>query len=86
MGIGGSIFLIAIGAILKFGLNVRVGWLDLDVVGWVFMIAGVIGLILTTWFWNSRRRTTAVTTQRTPVAQRTVEERSDVVGGPADPL
>ena len=47
MGIGGSIFLIAVGAIIAFAVDVSVGWLDLQVVGWVLMLAGVIGLILT---------------------------------------
>lgn len=56
MGIGGSIFLIAIGAIIAFGVNVDIGWLDLSIVGWVLMLAGVAGLILTVWFWQSRRR------------------------------
>jgi hypothetical protein len=57
MGIGGSIFLIVVGAIFAFALDVNLGWLDLDVVGYVLMLAGVAGLILTTWFWQSRRRT-----------------------------
>lgn len=56
MGIGVSILLIAIGAILTFALNVSVGFLDLDVVGWVLMAAGVVGLILTTVIWAPRRR------------------------------
>jgi len=60
VGIGGSIFLIVLGAIFTFALDVSLGWLDLDVVGWVLMLAGVVGLILTTWFWQSRRRTTVV--------------------------
>jgi hypothetical protein len=72
VGIGGSIFLIAVGAIIAFGVNASVGWLDLSVVGWVLMLAGLVGLILTLWFWQSRRR--IVTT--TPVARdRLVEER-----------
>ncbi|GAA1849188.1 hypothetical protein GCM10009687_14270 [Asanoa iriomotensis] len=66
MGIGGSIFLIAVGAIFAFALDVNVGWLDLDVVGWVLMLAGVVGLILTTWWWQSRRRTTVVRETRAP--------------------
>jgi hypothetical protein len=57
VGIGGSIFLIVVGAIFAFALDVNLGWLDLDVVGYVLMIAGVAGLILTMWFWQSRRRT-----------------------------
>ena len=60
MGIGGSIFLIAIGAIIAFGVHIQMGWLDLSVVGWVLMLAGFVGLILTLWFWNSRRRRVVV--------------------------
>jgi hypothetical protein len=60
VGIGGSIFLIAVGAIFTFALDVNLGWLDLDVVGWVLMLAGVVGLVLTLWVWNSRRTRTAV--------------------------
>jgi len=56
MGIGGSIFLIAIGAIIAFGVHVQMGWLDLAVVGWVLMLAGFVGLVLTLWLWNTRRR------------------------------
>ena len=40
MGIGASVFLLAAGAIITFALDVRVGWLDLDVVGWVLMACG----------------------------------------------
>jgi Domain of unknown function (DUF6458) len=75
MGIGVSVFLIAVGAILTFALNVRVGFLDLDVVGWILMAAGVIGLIVTMVIWGGRRRS-VVTTQPTEV--RRVEERRDI--------
>lgn len=87
MGIGGSIFLIALGAIFAFALDVNVGWLDINVVGWVLMLAGVVGLILTMWFWQSRRRqvvtTTPVNTTRVappaqPYDDRIVEERRSV--------
>ncbi|MGH3646743.1 MAG: DUF6458 family protein [Micromonosporaceae bacterium] len=57
MGIGGSIFLVAIGAIIAFGVKEDLSWLDLDVVGWVFMISGATGLVLTISFWMTRRRT-----------------------------
>ena len=80
MGIGASILLIAIGAILTFALNVQIGFLDLDVVGWVLMVAGVVGLIFTTLIWGPRRRTVVErdTTADTPVGYRRVEERSDL--------
>lgn len=62
MGIGGSIFLLAIGAIIAFGVrDTNLGPLDLTVVGWVLMIAGLVGLIMTMWLWSSRRRRTVVT-------------------------
>jgi Domain of unknown function (DUF6458) len=57
MGIGGSIFLIALGAIFAFAVEADLGWLNLTVVGWVLMLAGVAGLLATLYFWSSRRRT-----------------------------
>jgi hypothetical protein len=44
MGIGGSIFLIAAGAILRYAITVTVSGVDIAVVGLILMIAGVIGL------------------------------------------
>jgi len=67
MGIGGSIFLLALGAILAFAVNAHISGIDINVVGYVLMLAGLIGLILTVWFWNSRRRTTTVSSSQTPV-------------------
>ena len=57
MGIGGSIFLLALGAILAFAVNADISGIDINVVGYVLMLAGLVGLIITVWFWNSRRRT-----------------------------
>jgi hypothetical protein len=45
MGIGASIFLIAVGAILAFALDLAVGGVNLDMVGWILMGAGVLGLL-----------------------------------------
>jgi hypothetical protein len=64
MGIGASIFMLAVGAIITFAFNIRVGWLDLDVVGWVLMAAGAVGLLVTLVMFNRRR--TIVTTNTTP--------------------
>jgi hypothetical protein len=44
--IGGSIFLIAVGAILKFATNWHLAHVNLDTVGIILMIAGAVGLIL----------------------------------------
>jgi hypothetical protein len=79
MGIGASLFMLAVGAIITFAFNVRVGWLDLDVVGWVLMAAGAIGLILTLTVFSSRRRTVVAsdTTPVAPTGRRVVEERTE---------
>ncbi|MGH3660441.1 MAG: DUF6458 family protein [Micromonosporaceae bacterium] len=73
MGIGASIFLIALGAIVAFGVEFSLGWLDLNVVGFVLMLAGITGLAVTFNFWNRRRN-----------AQQVVEERH-YYGGRATP-
>jgi Domain of unknown function (DUF6458) len=57
MGIGGSIFLLAVGAILAFAVNAHISGIDINIIGWILMAAGLIGLIITLWYWNSRRRT-----------------------------
>src|SRR5205085_1641160 len=53
MGLGTSIFLIAVGAILDFAVNWRVQGVDLHTVGAILMIVGAIGLLLSLIFWNS---------------------------------
>jgi len=78
VGIGASIFLLAVGAIIAFALHVHVGFLDLSVVGWILMIAGAIGLIMTLTIYRSRRRT-VITTQPPPVpGERRVVDEPDV--------
>jgi hypothetical protein len=81
MGIGGSIFLIALGAIIAFGVNNQsLGPFDLNVVGWVLMLAGLLGFVLTFYFWNSRRR--RVITQG-PAVERDVVETAPPTAGPS---
>ena len=46
MTIGASIFLIAVGAILYFALNLHVAHVSVDTVGIILMIAGGAGLVL----------------------------------------
>ena len=45
MGIGVSVFLLAIGAILAFAVDLTVSGLDLATVGVILMIVGAIGLV-----------------------------------------
>lgn len=73
VGISGSIVLITIGAILAFGVTASIGWLDVWVLGWVLMIVGAVGLIVTLSFWRSRPK--EVLTNVPGRDFRTVEER-----------
>jgi cytochrome c oxidase subunit IV len=78
MTIAGAIFLIAVGAILKFATNVHVQGVSIDTVGLILMIAGAAGLILSLFqeaIWSRRARREA------PVARGEVpevEERREV--------
>jgi Domain of unknown function (DUF6458) len=53
MGIGVSLFLLAIGAILTFAVEADLAGIDLDVVGIILMIVGGLGLLLTLLFFGS---------------------------------
>ena len=46
MGIGTSIFLIAVGAILRYAVNVTVEGIELQTVGLILMIVGIVGLVI----------------------------------------
>lgn len=61
MGIGASIFLIALGAILTFATNVSISGLDLDIVGIILMIVGVLGLLMFLLVWGPRSRRVGTT-------------------------
>ena len=80
MGIGGSIFLIVVGAIVAFGVrNQSFGPFDLNVVGWILMLAGFAGLVLTLWVWNSRRTRTVAAAPPPPAAGGVVGPTDQVV-------
>ena len=62
MGIGTSIFLIALGAILKFAVNAEVSGLEISTIGVILMVAGILGLLVSLYFMS-------VSTRREPVAR-----------------
>jgi hypothetical protein len=53
MGIGVSLFLIAIGAILDFAVDVHTSGFNLNTMGVILMIVGGLGLLLSLLFWGS---------------------------------
>lgn len=46
MGIGTSVFLLAVGAVLAFAVTADVSGISLSTIGVILMIAGVIGLVV----------------------------------------
>jgi phosphate/sulfate permease len=84
MSLGAGIFLVVVGAILAFALNVQVAWLDLHLVGYILMIAGIIGIIIGIVL-LTRRRSSVATTRTTvdPVTgdrvSRRASESDDIV-------
>jgi hypothetical protein len=53
MGIGSSIALMTIGAILAFAVQVRTPVIDLQATGVILMLTGLLGLALSLLYWNS---------------------------------
>lgn len=71
MTFAGSIFLIAVGAILRFATHFHVKGLDLRTVGLILMIAGAVGLLIAIWQW-------AVWSRRSRQAEVLVDDRRAV--------
>ena len=76
MGIGGSLFLVAIGAILAFAVEVETEGFNLNTIGIILMIVGVVGILLSMKFWSSWGGFNR--TDRTVIRDREVRDR-DVV-------
>ena len=53
MGIGVSLFLIAVGAILAWAVDVSTSGVDINTIGLILMVVGGIGLLLSMLFWSS---------------------------------
>ena len=53
MGIGVSLLLIAVGAVLAFAVNQDPDpAVDIDVVGWILMAVGFVGILLSLLWWE----------------------------------
>jgi hypothetical protein len=74
MGIGACVFLLAVGAVLAFAVNATVSGLDINVVGWILMGAGVLGLFFTTLIFG-RRDEVVGTTTTAPVTEERISRR-----------
>ena len=76
LSLGVSIFLLVVGAILTFAVNVSASGFSINTVGIILMVAGVIGLLLSLLFWSSfspYRRGGTVAGDGTGVEERRIE-------------
>lgn len=60
MRIGASLFLIAAGAVLRWGITDQVRGIDLSTIGLILLVVGAIGLVLSVILASVRRRTDIV--------------------------
>jgi hypothetical protein len=61
--LGGSLFLVAVGAILAFAVSVEADGFDINMIGVILMIVGAIGLLVSFLLeqpYGFRRRTTVI--------------------------
>ena len=97
MGIAVSILLIAVGAVLTWGVTAEAEGLDVNAIGVILLIVGLLGLVLSMIFWSSwggfSRRATYVeggpvrrTTTAAPRRTTVVEEEEVAPGPPGPPL
>jgi Domain of unknown function (DUF6458) len=53
MGIGVSLILVAVGAILIWAVNAEVSGVELTTIGWILLIVGIAGALISLIFWSS---------------------------------
>jgi hypothetical protein len=94
MGILAGLVLIAAGAVLVWGVTATAEGLDVNAIGAILMVVGVLGILLGAVFWSTwgglglRRRVVREQGRSTasppsaPRRVRIVEEREDVASGP----
>jgi hypothetical protein len=64
MGIGTSLFLIAVGAILYFAVDATISGLEITTVGIILMVIGVVGLLISLFMIGTARRDARTTVPR----------------------
>jgi beta-lactamase regulating signal transducer with metallopeptidase domain len=80
MGTGVSLILIAVGAVLAWAVNVTTSGFNINTIGYILLVVGIVGFVLSLIFWSSwagpgylsRRRT--VTDTGSTGSRRTIVE------------
>jgi hypothetical protein len=78
MRLGTAIVLLALGAILAFAVDYDINGLDIQVIGWILMVVGALGIVLEMAIWGPRQRRVTRTDVSdpagAPVRRSTTEE------------
>ncbi len=78
MGFGASIVLIAVGAVLRWGVTDNLNDVNLATIGLILIVVGIIGLLASLVFWSSFGGVGTSRVRRTRTDDgRVVEERVD---------
>jgi hypothetical protein len=64
MTVGGSIFLVAVGAILRYAVTDSISGVELATIGLILMIAGIVGLVIGLFMYAGSRRDAYVVRDR----------------------
>ena len=72
MGIGASVFLLALGAILAFAVDVQTNGFNINTIGVILMIAGAVGLLMFMLVFGRRDRGGVVAEERVVTRERDV--------------
>jgi hypothetical protein len=79
--IAAAIFLIAVGAILRYATNINIEGISIDTVGLILMIAGAVGLVLSfiqeAVMSKRRERRELEARERLAAEQRAAQQRQD---------
>ncbi len=77
MGLGASIVIFAIGAILKYGVTASASGVNLDAIGMILMIVGLVGVLVSALFLASWAPYGSY--RRSVVRERYVDDGPDTV-------
>jgi len=53
MGIGVSLILIAVGAVLAFAVHVSTSGFNVHTVGYILLVVGIVGALISLMFWST---------------------------------
>jgi hypothetical protein len=75
MGVGVSLLLIATGAVLAWAVEVSTSGFNVNTVGYILLVVGIIGLLLSLIFWSSWSGPGYLTGSRRRVVDEDVVDR-----------